>query len=302
MDDETRAFLSIHKTGSISAAAKELGYSQPAVSKKLKALENRLGVELFRRVAHPLALTEAGMAYIQFAQKERALEIALSENLSQFAVGGHKRLRIGVSEPRCASLLSEPIIQFYERFPKHVVDLEPVESDGQIFELFSEGRIDFVALTPCQPSYGFMQTQVLCKERLQLFASSKYSLLTCDEETPQTVSLKEIARYPFIMPSRAKHLAEILEDVCSQNCINIHTILHSFGNEMTLEMVRRGVGVAILPNTTLAKHVEPSLIRYSIKELPDGIDLNLITQRNSLLSDYDIFFIKLLKQYIKNYF
>ena len=57
-------FLAVAETGSLSAAARRLRLSQPTLGRHIRALEARLGAELFRRVARGLELTEAGAALI----------------------------------------------------------------------------------------------------------------------------------------------------------------------------------------------------------------------------------------------
>ena len=55
-----RAFLSTAETGSLSAAARALGLTQPTLSRQVAALEDQLGVMLFERVGRRLDLTDAG--------------------------------------------------------------------------------------------------------------------------------------------------------------------------------------------------------------------------------------------------
>src|SRR5690606_37510681 len=58
------AFIAIAETGSFSHAADRLHLTQPAVSKRLAALESQLGVRLFDRLGREIGLTEAGRALI----------------------------------------------------------------------------------------------------------------------------------------------------------------------------------------------------------------------------------------------
>lgn len=66
----TRLFLRIVETGSLSAAGRSLGVSQPSVSRQLRQLEMMLGVELVRRSTHELTVTEAGL---RFEREGRAM-------------------------------------------------------------------------------------------------------------------------------------------------------------------------------------------------------------------------------------
>src|SRR5262245_14134193 len=66
-----RAFLSVAEHGSLSAAARALGSSQPTLSRQVRALQETLGVELFRRHDRGLSLTEAGEGLLPAARVMR---------------------------------------------------------------------------------------------------------------------------------------------------------------------------------------------------------------------------------------
>ena len=66
---ETESFLAIAEAGSLSAAARALGVNKSAVSRRLSALEDRLGVQLVNRSTRGLSLTDAGERYKATAQE-----------------------------------------------------------------------------------------------------------------------------------------------------------------------------------------------------------------------------------------
>ncbi|MBE0532949.1 MAG: LysR family transcriptional regulator [Rhodospirillales bacterium] len=67
--DVLQVFVRIAETGSFSAAARDLGLSKSATSKKLAVLEDRLGARLFNRTTRRLSLTEAGSDFLERAQR-----------------------------------------------------------------------------------------------------------------------------------------------------------------------------------------------------------------------------------------
>ena len=75
-----RVVRAVHETGSITAAAASLGYSQPAVSQQLKRLEQRLGLAVIERVGRGVRLTEAGLVLARHAVTvSTALDAAAGE-------------------------------------------------------------------------------------------------------------------------------------------------------------------------------------------------------------------------------
>lgn len=67
-DNKIRAFLAVVEKGSFSAAAVQLGVTQPAVSAQIASLEASLGVQLFLR-GRELALTPSGEAFLPYARR-----------------------------------------------------------------------------------------------------------------------------------------------------------------------------------------------------------------------------------------
>ncbi|MDP2220450.1 MAG: LysR family transcriptional regulator, partial [Hydrogenophaga sp.] len=88
-----RFFESVARTQNLTAAAQQLHVSQSAVSRQITSLESYLGVDLFRRERHGVALTQAGAAYA--VEVLRAFEIMghATERLRAHCSSSHLHLR-----------------------------------------------------------------------------------------------------------------------------------------------------------------------------------------------------------------
>src|SRR5579859_1697391 len=92
------AFCAVVERRSFSQAAERLGVTQPAVSLQIRALERRLGTQLFDRSGRRVEPTEAGMRLYRGAQRLLALEQQVLAELGQEAEGELSgRLEIGAS-------------------------------------------------------------------------------------------------------------------------------------------------------------------------------------------------------------
>ncbi len=91
-------FLAVAEGGAISAAARRLGVTPPAVSQQLAATEAALGVTLFDRSARPFTLTAAGALFRRHAQTILNAEAEARADLAQAHLGRHVTLRLGVIE------------------------------------------------------------------------------------------------------------------------------------------------------------------------------------------------------------
>ena len=66
--NQLRAFLETAETGSLSAAARKLGLTQPTLSRQVAAIERSMGVTLFERVGKAMALTPTGLGLLEHAR------------------------------------------------------------------------------------------------------------------------------------------------------------------------------------------------------------------------------------------
>lgn len=82
--DDLRIFLAVVAHGSMNSAAKALGQSQPTVARRIKALEETLGVSLFQRGPNNLELTEAGFAILEAASPMGEAASAISRTAAAY--------------------------------------------------------------------------------------------------------------------------------------------------------------------------------------------------------------------------
>jgi len=121
--NQLRAFLATARTGSFSAASRQLGLTQPTLSRQVAALERGLSLMLFERVGRGLALTEAGrdlLAHVG-AMGEAATRAALSASGRQTDISGH--IRITASDVMSATLLPAALIDLRRIAPQLHVDI-----------------------------------------------------------------------------------------------------------------------------------------------------------------------------------
>jgi len=66
--NQLRAFLATAQAGSLSAAARQLGLTQPTLSRQVAAIEQQMGVTLFERVGKAMVLTPTGLDLLEYAR------------------------------------------------------------------------------------------------------------------------------------------------------------------------------------------------------------------------------------------
>jgi DNA-binding transcriptional LysR family regulator len=130
------AFVIVVDTGSFSAAARRLDVGQPAVSKMVAQLEDRLGVKLLARTTRGLTATEAGLNFYERARRsiEEADEAELSARTAGSSLTGRLRICAAVTFARIHIVPRLP--EFLARHPE--LEMEVVLDDRNI-DLVQEG-------------------------------------------------------------------------------------------------------------------------------------------------------------------
>jgi len=140
------AFYEVARAGSISAGAQRLYVSQPAVTREIRELEERLGVTLFDRLPRGVALTQAGNTLLEYATRIFALSEAAERELTELAGLTAGQLLIGASATVGVYLVPAVVARFNVLYPKVMVELtvantEQVEQ-GLLTRAFGLGFIE----------------------------------------------------------------------------------------------------------------------------------------------------------------
>ena len=118
---ETRwleTFRAVAVTGSISAAARSLGYTQSAVSRQIGVLENELGTPLLDRLPRGVALTAAGQALLPHAEAVLERLVSARAELDDLAQLRSGRLRVGAFATAIAELVPQALARFRAEHPQ----------------------------------------------------------------------------------------------------------------------------------------------------------------------------------------
>jgi len=242
-----RLALAIQETGSISAAASRLGYSQPAVSQQLRRAEAGLGVAIVTRAGRGVRLTEAGAL---LAARARIVHAELADAFSSLAdlaegVTGH--VRVAAFPSASSALVPAILADMRERHPR--IDVSFVEEEPPAaLRMLADGAVD-LAITfsyegdPGDPHRASVRT-LLDRE---LFTEPVYAVLPAGHPaaTGPSAELAALAEEDWIAgcPRCRGHLLEVCRTAGFAPRIRRET-----DNVIAvLGMVRAGLGVGLLP-------------------------------------------------------
>jgi DNA-binding transcriptional LysR family regulator len=238
------AFLAVAESGGFSAAGERLHLTQPAVSKRIAALEQHLGRRLFDRVGRGIALTEAGRALLPRARSilgemedtRRALG-----NLDA-SVAGH--LTLATSHHIGLHRLPPLLRAFIGQHPLAPVDIRFLDSEQAWSEVL-HGRLE-LAITTLGPAAAPLRAVPVWDDPLEFVVAPDHPLAARGRAT-----LRELAAHPAVLPDANTFTHRIVAERFASE--GLAPRLQMTTNAMETLKMLAGVGLAwsVLPHTML---------------------------------------------------
>ena len=264
--NQLRAFLETAETGSLSAAARKLGQSQPTLSRQVAALELALGVTLFERVGKTMALTTTGQELLGHA---RVMGAAAHE-LGLAAAGRSEEVEgvvsVATSDAVAAYLMPKILLQIRQAAPG--IQVEVVASDGFSDLLRREADIAIRHVRPEQPE---LIGRLVRQSSACFYASESW---VREHGLPRTA--EEAVQHDFIGMDRAGHY---LQHMRSKGLQLSSANFRSYAdNSVTYwEMVRQGLGIGAIMEE-IARET-PGMVRVLEDVSPFQLPIWLVTHR-----------------------
>jgi DNA-binding transcriptional LysR family regulator len=121
--DDYRFFLAVARGGTLSAAASDLGVTQPTVGRRIAALERRLGAKLYVRRPSGFTLSEAGGLMREHAERIERDVLAAERRVSGRDAGPRGVVRLTASEWLCTSILAPMLSDLLVCYPQLEIEL-----------------------------------------------------------------------------------------------------------------------------------------------------------------------------------
>ncbi|MBA0049563.1 LysR family transcriptional regulator [Streptomyces sp. AJS327] len=243
-----RTFHEVVRVGSYSAAARALGYTQPAITQQMRALERSVGTPLFIRVGRRMRLTEAGEALARHAGVILGAISTAEEHMSAITRLRSGRVRVCAFPSAGATLVPEALARLAAEHPGVRVELqeeEPPESLGRL----ERGECD-ITLAFTYPGLreqvpdGLVEVPLL-EDQLMVLLPTGHPLAG-----RRAVRLAELAEERWIagcLRCRANFLHE-----CAELGFAPDIAFTTDDNLVVQSLVAEGLGIAMMPGLVLS--------------------------------------------------
>ncbi|SFF31205.1 transcriptional regulator, LysR family [Fontimonas thermophila] len=235
------AFVEVADTGSFTAAAQALHLSQPAVSKRIQALEAQIATPLFDRVGRQVLLTDAGRALLPYARKVLQDIEDGRRALSQLAGEVRGRLSIGTSHHIGLHRLPPVLSTFAQRYPQVDLDLHFMDSEVAC-EAVLGGKLELGIVTLPLVPIPNLDARPVWPDPLAVVVSPHHPLARL-----RRLALAQLAEHPAVLPDEATYTHRIVRQALRQHGLEPRVRLATNYLETLKMLVGIGLGWSVLP-------------------------------------------------------
>jgi DNA-binding transcriptional LysR family regulator len=243
---EARSLLLLAQLKSIKAVAEALHVSPPGVHKHLKTLEYELGVAAYERDGRLLRLTEPAVAILPYLQQMVAEYDTAARVIGEWKGVKRGLVRIGSGPVVGTCLAPDMLARFLARYP----GVNVVWQTGQVKALVEKlinGTLDvsFIAIPELaeEPGLSLEMIDVACEvvEMPMVFVSgaAHRPKLRC--------SIADLAHTPFVLFEKGSAADRMIDRYFAKFSFHPRVIIRSDSTETIRAMVRKGLGVSLLP-------------------------------------------------------
>lgn len=145
-EKDTEMFMAIAQQHNISRAAEQLHIAQPALSRSLRKLEEKLGAELFDRSTSPLELTQAGNRYLFYAKRYQDLLYHMEEDFSNLSEVQQGNLNVGMPSHVANYFFPKVITPFLQKYHDISINMK-YGTTAQLHEILKTGKLHLSILS-----------------------------------------------------------------------------------------------------------------------------------------------------------
>ena len=247
LTSQIEAFLEIARQGNLSRAAEALHVSQPALTARVQALESELGQALFLRGRRGMTLSDAGRAFLPYA--ERAV-IALGEGASlvrDLGQGGTGELVLGAAPAVSTYVLPALLVRFVDRHPRVRLVVRTGHSE-EILAMALRREIDLGLVRELR--HRDIESVPLYEDELVLVAHPSHPLAGQGR-----VSVDDVAGARLILFDRTSSYYDLTNALFRSAGVTPDGVMELDNIDAAKQMVGQGLGIALLPSTAVAGEV-----------------------------------------------
>ena len=303
MDLRTLKYITaIADYGNLTKAAEALYVGQPTLSKSLSAIEEKLGLRLFRKVGRSYIPTYAGERFIERAREMLRLSDGLEAEMADILNQNEGELNIAFANMRCSYMLPLALPAFQRQYPNVKVNVFEGSSDQNDRRLL-EGQIEVAFYTQPSVPNGLIETLPLAQEELLICAPAHHPIrrfaLDGPEGSHPRLALCHLRDELIIMMRPEQRTRQIVDSLLREYDLHFDRVLYTSNIQAIIGLVAAGYGISFIFDSHLKHCGDTAAIDcYSIDPSRAVYDFVAAKRRGAYLSGYGKAFIETVRGFV----
>lgn len=256
--DLYRIFCAVVGTGNMSAAARELYISQPAVSMAIRQLEDRMGSPLLVRTAKGVYPTAEGKLLYTYLEQALGLIHAAEEKYFQMVNMEMGELKIGASDTVIANFL----LPYLEKYHKLYPDINIKVTNKTTYEslrLLKKGSVDVCFINLPIATDGDLEITPCIEIQDVLVGGERYKLLS-----QVGLELKNLPEYPLLLLEDLSNSRRFIDRYAEENGVVLNPILELGSSDLLISFAQINLGLTYV----IKEFTEDALKEKRLYEIP----------------------------------
>ena len=248
------SFLTLAKTQHFAKAADKLYISQPALSKRIRALEDELGVPLFDRMGNQTFLTIHGEAFRPFAENMVATCNSAKEYIRQIENMEHGVLNFGATNFIGVYMLPAVIARFHKKHPNITINMN-INTSQTILEMLHKNQLGFVFLSDyiIEDPENYVIEQYW-QDYLKLIVGTQHPLFS-----KKSCSFFDVQNDFYITKKKQSSQYKFLDHIFQQYHFDFKNKLFISTQDAIKEAVVNNLGISIMSELAVEREINAGL-------------------------------------------
>lgn len=272
-----KTFIKVADRGSFSQAARELSYTQSAITIQIQQLEEEFNTQLFDRIGKGVRLTAHGQLFYTHAQ---AIVAACRQAEYEMA---HAPIRdpihLGTIHSLCNSFIRDVLMTFYKAHPDQSVRIT-TGSPWQIERMLNSNELDLAYLFD-RPLYDVNWIKPVDKEEALCFIAHRDNPLAKQDQ----LKLEDLMDQSFLLTEQHDNYRFALEQELAKRGLEIQARLEVPNTDIILRLIEDNGGISFLPEYSLRHHMADGKLKIlPVEDFHLSMNRQLIYHKKKWLS------------------
>lgn len=278
--DLYKIFCTVVKTGNMSAAAKELYISQPAVSMAIRQLEDKLGKPLLHRSSKGIKVTSEGGVLFEYLSQALGLIETAEKKYMELVNLDSGEIKIGASDTILSRYLTPYIENFFSLYPNINIKITNSTSHATI-TLLKSGQVDigFVNM-PLAEEENSLEIFPCLQIQDCIVAGPKFAHLAKGD-----VQVSELCKYPLLMLESDSNSRRFVDEYAEGHGVKLNPMMELGSNDLLVQFALINFGLAFVSYEFVKEQIDnKTLFRIPLAPAISPRHIGMVTLKDVTLT------------------